>query len=68
MNDIAEKHKKAISGIFNKGAQNYGSIGPNTFGYFGNKIVEHAELKKDDHVLDIACGRGASLFPAIERL
>lgn len=33
---------------------------------FGKKLVEHAEVCEDSHVLDVGCGRGTSLIPAAE--
>ena len=59
-----QKHKKSISEIFNRAADRYGKTGPDFFNYFGERIVKHAELKQNMVVLDVACGRGASMFPA----
>ena len=68
MSDITQKHKIFISELFDRTANDYGSVGPDFFDYFGNRIVEHAEIKSDHIVLDIACGRGASLFPAVTKI
>jgi ubiquinone/menaquinone biosynthesis C-methylase UbiE len=36
--------------------------------YFGTRLVELAGLQEGDRVLDVGCGRGASLFPAVKRV
>ena len=68
MNNLTQKHKNIVSEIFNQAADEYGMIGPRFFNYYGRKIVEYAEIGESDLILDIACGRGASLFPAYKKL
>ncbi|MEJ2546014.1 MAG: class I SAM-dependent methyltransferase [Calditrichaceae bacterium] len=68
MNDLKQKHNLLISEVFNRAADQYGSVGPNYFRYFGNKIVEYAGINRGQVVLDVACGRGASIFPAHDRI
>ena len=53
-----------LEGVFNRAASGFDSIGPQYFSYFGAGLVHHARLAKGDSVLDIACGKGASLIPA----
>ena len=36
--------------------------------YFGNLLVELADLQEGATVLDVGCGRGASLFPAAQKI
>lgn len=55
-----------FEGIFDRASYTYSSIGPNYFNYFGKRLVELSKTKKGDIVLDVAMGRGASLFPACE--
>lgn len=66
----AEKqlYKEKMVGAFSRGAGLYGQLGPDFFDYFGNKVVECAHIEKGTAVLDIACGRGACLFPASEKV
>jgi len=45
-------------------AANFDSIGPKYFSYFGDKLVEYLRVNEGAVLLDVACGRGASLFPA----
>jgi ubiquinone/menaquinone biosynthesis C-methylase UbiE len=58
------KRNKRLEGIFNKVAENYDSIGPNYFSYMGEKLIEYTKVSEDSILLDVACGKGASLFPA----
>lgn len=60
--------KDKITGAFSRGAGLYSQVGPSIFTYFGNKVVEYAQIEPGTAVLDIACGRGACLFPASERV
>lgn len=50
--------------IWNEVAGGYGKVGPNYWAWFGERLVEHSMISSGQHVLDIACGRGASLLPA----
>jgi len=55
------KRNKRLEGIFNRVAANYDSIGPNYFSYLGEKMVEYAKVNEGATLLDVACGKGASL-------
>jgi len=33
--------------------------------YFGLRLVEHAHIHPGSRVLDVGCGTGSSLFPAL---
>jgi len=41
----------------------YDRIGPQIFSYFGQRLVDLADLGSGGKVLDVAAGRGAVLFP-----
>ena len=68
MDTGSQEYKEWLTGIFDRSSAEYGLIGPSFFAYFGNRLVEHAEIHQGAAVLDIACGRGASLFPASEKV
>ena len=36
--------------------------------YFGLRLVEHACVQPGDWVLDVGCGTGSSLFPAVDKV
>ena len=55
-----------IAQTFSRGADGYAHIG--YFWHYGQRIAAHARLQPGQRVLDVACGRGASLFPAAEQV
>ncbi len=65
-NDQAAR-KAQTKAMFNKRSADFDS-GPGCFAHFGRRLVEVAGVKAGAHVLDIASGRGAVLFPAAERV
>lgn len=62
----SKEYKSRLSEVFSLASPTYDHVGPAFFSYFGKKLVEFAELRKGSRVLDIACGRGAVLFPSSE--
>ena len=58
-----EARKQAVAGLFSRTADTYDSVLP-FFIHFGERTVTAADLAPGDHVLDVACGLGASVFPA----
>ena len=49
--------------VFNQAATIYDRVGPSIFSYYGQSLVDLADLHLGDEVLDVAAGRGALLFP-----
>jgi ubiquinone/menaquinone biosynthesis C-methylase UbiE len=68
MNEKSEEYKAWLAQVFDRGSDRYGQVGPDFFSYFGDKLVEQAKLVEGSTVLDVACGRGASLLPAYFRV
>ncbi|MFX0023475.1 MAG: class I SAM-dependent methyltransferase, partial [Candidatus Hermodarchaeota archaeon] len=60
--------KKQIAEVFTRAAPNYGEVGFRFFDYFGKRLVELTEIQKRANVLDVASGRGASLFPSSKKV
>jgi O-methyltransferase / aklanonic acid methyltransferase len=54
--------------VFSQTATIYDRIGPQIFSYFGQRLVDLADLDSGDKVLDVAAGRGALLFPVATRV
>jgi len=50
--------------MFSRAAPTYDQIGPKFFSHFGQRLVDLARISPGSRVLDVACGRGAVLFPA----
>jgi ubiquinone/menaquinone biosynthesis C-methylase UbiE len=67
MNNDYTRNEK-LKSTFNVVAKNFESVGPNYFTYFGHQLVERSGIGKGQKVLDVACGRGASLFKTIEKI
>jgi len=58
---------EALAAVFGRAAPTYDSVIP-FFATFGRRLVDLAAPAPGERVLDVACGRGASLFPAAERV
>jgi ubiquinone/menaquinone biosynthesis C-methylase UbiE len=56
--------KQRFAGVFGRAAAAYDQAGPHYFTRFGERLTELAGVGPGQAVLDVACGRGASLFPA----
>jgi O-methyltransferase/aklanonic acid methyltransferase len=66
--DEAESAAKAgLARMYDKIASTYGTA-LDIFDVFGRDLVATAGIQHGDYVLDIACGRGACLRPASERV
>src|SRR5512134_2928651 len=61
-----QNKKDTLQGVFTRSASSYGRI--RYFPIFGEWLVETANIPEGAEVLDVACGRGAVLFPAAERV
>jgi ubiquinone/menaquinone biosynthesis C-methylase UbiE len=64
MHEAAHSQQDGIIGVFSRAAPTYDRIGPRIFSHFGRRLVALAHLTSGAHVLDVATGRGAVLFPA----
>jgi ubiquinone/menaquinone biosynthesis C-methylase UbiE len=54
---------KGVAEVFGRACASYDSVIP-YFATFGRRLVERARVDAGEDVLDVACGRGASLLPA----
>jgi ubiquinone/menaquinone biosynthesis C-methylase UbiE len=61
-----QNKKDTLQGVFTRSASSYERI--RYFPIFGQWLVETAQIPEGAKVLDVACGRGAVLFPAAERV
>ncbi|MFI6026193.1 class I SAM-dependent methyltransferase [Amycolatopsis magusensis] len=55
-----------MTAVFDRAAAAYDQLGVEFFTPMGRRLVERAAPREGHRVLDIGCGRGASLFPAAE--
>src|SRR5688572_1599595 len=58
--------KDTLQGVFTRSASSYEHI--RYFPIFGQWLVDTAQIPTGSKVLDVACGRGAVLFPTAERV
>jgi SAM-dependent methyltransferase len=66
MNLDPQNKKDTLQGVFTRSAASYERI--RYFPIFGEWLVATAQIPDGAKVLDVACGRGAVLFPAAERV
>ena len=64
MNPDSQFKKDTLQGVFTRSASSYEHI--RYFPIFGQWLVDTAQIPAGAHVLDVACGRGAVLFPAAQ--
>lgn len=62
-----EQKKLATASVYDRAAATFDQVGPRYFRVYGRRLAELAGVSDGTRVLDAACGRGASLFPAAER-
>jgi ubiquinone/menaquinone biosynthesis C-methylase UbiE len=67
MSDEANARKAEFRTVFDRLAPHY-DAGPGCFAHFGRRLIEVVTIEPGQRVLDVATGRGAVLFPAIERV
>jgi len=65
---MSNQNKKFLSDLFTKVSKGFDQSGPQFFGYYGKVLTDFATLEKGSKVLDVGCGRGASLIPAAEQV
>jgi ubiquinone/menaquinone biosynthesis C-methylase UbiE len=53
-----------VSGLFDRAAATYDVTAFPFFAPFGEALVEFAQIRPDERVLDVGCGAGAALGPA----
>ncbi|MEU5884570.1 methyltransferase domain-containing protein [Spirillospora sp. NPDC047279] len=61
-------YKETVSAAFDRAAASYDRMGVEFFTPMGRRLVERAAPRPGERVLDVGCGRGASMFPAAERV
>jgi ubiquinone/menaquinone biosynthesis C-methylase UbiE len=60
--------KEWLAGVFDRAAPSYDRVGESYHDHFGVRLVDAARIEPGMSVLDVACGRGAVLLPAAERV
>ena len=59
-----KSHKEWMKQIYDASSLHYGEKGNSFFNYFGKRLVEQSSIVSGNKILDVACGKGAVLFPA----
>jgi O-methyltransferase/aklanonic acid methyltransferase len=62
---VTDPSTDAVAAVFDRAADVYDTAIP-FFSRFGRRLVELAEIRSGEAILDVASGRGASLIPAAE--
>ncbi len=68
MSDEPAARKARTTSMFDRIAPHYDAGGPGWFAHYGRRLVDAVGVAPGQHVLDVATGRGAALFPAAERV
>ncbi len=68
MTDEGNRKREESLRVFSQAASTYDRIGPGIFSYFGQQLVDVADIAAGANVLDVAAGRGALLFPAAAKV
>jgi SAM-dependent methyltransferase len=68
MSDAHRATKEQNAAAWSRASATYSNVGPRFFQHFGSRLVALAPIHPGDQVLDVACGRGALLFPAAEKV
>src|SRR5574339_502769 len=66
MESTPQSKKDILQSVFTRSAASYERI--RYFPIFGQWLVDTAQIPAGSKVLDVACGRGAVLFPAAQRV
>jgi ubiquinone/menaquinone biosynthesis C-methylase UbiE len=62
-----DRHQAASGGsVFDRAAGTYGTVGPDFFSHFGQRLVDSVGIPHGGRVVDLACGAGAALVPVAE--
>ncbi|MGH2729217.1 MAG: class I SAM-dependent methyltransferase [Actinomycetota bacterium] len=60
--------KRLVSGVFDRAAPSYDSVAGSYFSVLGPRLIDKASIRETATVVDIACGKGATLVNAAERV
>ncbi|MQA99819.1 MAG: methyltransferase domain-containing protein [Actinobacteria bacterium] len=59
--------KSLIAGFFDRAAPTYDGVAGSYFSILGPRLVDRIELREGATIVDVACGKGATLIPCAER-
>lgn len=68
MSDPFDEQKRQVAALYSRAAPEYGRVGPDWFSRLGRRVVELIGIGVGAQALDVAAGRGASLFAAAEKV
>lgn len=63
----AGQRKRLVADVFDRAASSYDSAAGSYFSLFGPRLIDKLDIRPGATVVDVACGKGATLLPAARR-
>lgn len=64
----AGQRKRQVAGVFDRAASSYDDVAGSYFSVLGPRLVDKTDIPLGATVVDVACGKGATLLPAAQRV
>jgi ubiquinone/menaquinone biosynthesis C-methylase UbiE len=59
--------KSLVAGVFDRASRTYDTVAGSYFSILGPRLIDKIDLREGRSIVDVACGKGATLIPCGER-